>query len=233
MTIALSRREFVAAGMQVGAWGKKRACGKTFPVLVMLLLAPCVSAVEPTALPAGWTDKVPVARDRGNTLWRYDGKPVKTPKQGNPGRLRMALVNLKSLYSDGPSDAANRASVQANLKRHLYFIDKAAAEGAEFVGFPELSLSGYHFSNNMTWLSLDGPEVKALREKAAEKGVYLSGGIAEKDANGKKWNTHFVIDPTGRIIGPDGQTLAQMPSSSDRGESKEFILVYDVPVPAR
>lgn len=118
----------------------------------------------------------------------------------NPGHLRMALVNMKSLYSDSSDLASNRANVQANLKRHLYFIDKAANEGAEFVGFPELSLNGYHFSDHMTWLSLDGPEVEALAAKAAEKGVYVSAGIAELDAEGKKWNTQFVIGPQGLLI---------------------------------
>src|SRR5688500_8158738 len=91
----------------------------------------------------------------------------------NPGHLKMALVNIKSAYSDGPDPAANAATVRANLKRHLDAVDRLAADGAEFVGFPELSLNGYHFSPTMTWLSLTGPEVKALQQKATEKGVYV------------------------------------------------------------
>lgn len=113
----------------------------------------------------------------------------------------MGLVNLKCLYSDGPSVETNRANIQANLKRHLYFIDELASQGVELVGFPELSVNGYHFSPNMTWLSLTGPEVKVLRQKAAEKGVYVSAGIAEVDAAGKHWNTQVVIDPRGEIAG--------------------------------
>jgi predicted amidohydrolase len=119
----------------------------------------------------------------------------------NPGHLKMALVNMKSQFSDGPDAAANRAAIQVNLDRHLYFIDKAAAQGADFVGFPELSLNGYHFSKNMTWLSLDGPEVRALQKKAVERGIYISVGLAVEDADGKRWNVQIVIDPQGRIIG--------------------------------
>lgn len=119
----------------------------------------------------------------------------------NPGHLKMALVNMKSVYSDGPDAAANKANIQANLQRHFFFIDKLAADGAEFIGFPELSINGYHFSNNMTWLSLTGPEVESLQKKAAEKGVYVSAGLAEQDGDGKKWNTQIVIDPRGKIIG--------------------------------
>jgi predicted amidohydrolase len=122
------------------------------------------------------------------------------PAKRAPGKLKMALVNLCCLDSDGPDVGRNRANVRANLKRHLDFVDRVAAQGAEFVGFPELSLNGYHFSKNMTWLSLDGPEVKALREKAIEKGVYISAGLAEQGADGKRWNTHVVIDPKGRVI---------------------------------
>jgi NAD+ synthase (glutamine-hydrolysing) len=117
------------------------------------------------------------------------------------GHLTMALVNIKSVYTDGPDAARNRANLDANLKRHFYFIDKLADGGAEFIGFPELSVNGYHFSKNMTWLKIDGPEVKALQKKAIEKGVYISVGIALEDKDGRRWNAQIVIDPQGRIIG--------------------------------
>ena len=88
----------------------------------------------------------------------------------------------------------------ANLDRHLYFIDRLAAESVEFIGFPELSLNGYHFSKEMTWLSTSGPEIKTLQDKALEKGVYLSAGLAEQDAEGKRWNSQVVIGPEGAIV---------------------------------
>jgi predicted amidohydrolase len=123
------------------------------------------------------------------------------PADKNAGHLKMALVNIKSHYSAGADAKANQANIQANLKRHLLYIDDLAAKGAELIGFPELSLNGYRFSKTMTWLSLTGPEVKALQKKAAEKGVYVSAGLAEQDDDGKKWNTQIVIDPKGRLIG--------------------------------
>jgi predicted amidohydrolase len=118
-----------------------------------------------------------------------------------PDKLRMALVNLKSITSDSADGDANRKNIQANLRRHADFIDRLAADGAEFIGFPELSINGYHFSKTMTWLELDGPEVQVLRDKAAEKKVYVSAGLAERDAAGKTWNSQVVIDPRGRILG--------------------------------
>jgi hypothetical protein len=119
----------------------------------------------------------------------------------NPGHLKMGLVNLKCVTSAGADAEANKANIQANLKRHLYFIDKLAAEGVEFIGFPELSINGYNFSKTMAWLSVDGPEVGVLQKAAVEKKVYIAAGLAEVDAAGKKWNTHIVIDPKGKIIG--------------------------------
>jgi predicted amidohydrolase len=124
-----------------------------------------------------------------------------SPVDRNPGHLKMALVNMKCLYTDSADPAANKANLEANLKRHFDFIDRAAQGGAEFVGFPELSINGYRFSKTMTWLSLTGPEVKRLAQKAVEKGVYVAAGIAEQDSSGKKWNTHFVIGPKGDVVG--------------------------------
>jgi predicted amidohydrolase len=119
----------------------------------------------------------------------------------DPASLRMALVNLKSRFTDGPDAAANQKNLKANLDRHLYFIDRAVAQGAEFVGFPELSINGYRFSKDMTWLSLAGPEVGALAKKAIEKKIYVSAGIAEQDPAGKRWNTQFVLGPDGKVAG--------------------------------
>lgn len=128
-------------------------------------------------------------------------QPAGEPAAGSSGHLKMALVNIKCLPSDGADAQTNAANIQANLKRHFYFIDRLAADGAEFVGFPELSINGYHFSSNMTWLSLEGPELKAVKTKAIEKGIYISVGLAIEDADGKRWNVQVVIDPQGRIIG--------------------------------
>ena len=119
----------------------------------------------------------------------------------NPGFLKMALVNMRCLSSHGADASANQAAIRKNLDRHLYFVDRAAAEGAEFVGFPELSLNGYWYSQTMIWLKLDGPEVRTLAKKAIEKGVYIAAGMAEQDAAGKRWNTHFVLGPDGQIVG--------------------------------
>jgi hypothetical protein len=126
-------------------------------------------------------------------------KPARAADR-NRGHLKMALVNIKVLYSDTADPEANKQNLASNISRHFYFVDKLAAEGAEFIGFPEASVNGYHYSANMTWLKKDGPEVRAFQDKAKEKGVYISAGLAEVDNDGKKWEAQFVVDPKGQVI---------------------------------
>ena len=90
----------------------------------------------------------------------------------NAGHLRMALVSMKSLYCDGPDHRINRDHLEANLKRHIYFVNKLADEGVEFVAFPEMSLSGYHFSDKLPWLPLDSLEVEALKESRRSRRLH-------------------------------------------------------------
>ncbi|HYE97559.1 MAG TPA: carbon-nitrogen hydrolase family protein [Planctomycetota bacterium] len=115
--------------------------------------------------------------------------------------LRMALVNIRTCPSDLPDAAQGRAVLQQNLQRHVAFIERAVAQGAEFVGFPELSINGYRFGPNMIWLSVDGPEMRSLAGVAKQKKIYVSAGLAERDRDGRKWNTQIVIGPDGRLLG--------------------------------
>lgn len=148
------------------------------------------------------------------------------PEDKNPGHLKMALVNLKCATSASADEAANQAAIQANLKRMFAFVDKLAAEGAEFIGFPELSVNGYAFSKTMAWLSLDGPEVKALKDKAVAKGVYLSAGIAEKDKDGRTWNTQVVISPKGELLCAHHKTdLTKEKGFTEAGTAHEVFAV--------
>jgi nitrilase len=110
---------------------------------------------------------------------------------------------------------------KASLEKALRLTDEAAAKGAEFVVFPELFIPGYplkltfgftvgsrteagrkdwkrYYDNSMLW---DGPEARALADKAREKGVYLSIGYSERDAvTATLYNSNLMIDPEGVIL---------------------------------
>jgi predicted amidohydrolase len=123
------------------------------------------------------------------------------------------------------------AALEANLKRHFYFIERAAAQGAEFVGFPELSLNCYSFSKNTLWLKLDGPELAAVAKKAKEKGVYVAVGLAEHDSDGKKWNTHVIVGPDGKIVGKHHKIwLTAERGHTEKGNTHDVFVVKGLKV---
>lgn len=91
--------------------------------------------------------------------------------------------------------------VERNLKAHVRLAKKAAAGGAELVCFPELSVSG-HWCAGAVWdvseAVPDGPSTQRLLALAAELGVFVSFGIAERD-RGIAYNTQVVVGPDGYV----------------------------------
>jgi predicted amidohydrolase len=78
--------------------------------------------------------------------------------------------------------APRLGDLDANVARHLELIAAAAADGADLVVFPELSLTGYFLKDLVTEtaLRLDSPEIQALVE--ASRGVdAVVGCILESD----------------------------------------------------
>ena len=80
--------------------------------------------------------------------------------------------------------APRLGDLAANVTRHLELIGTAAAEGADLVVFPELSLTGYFLKDLVTEtaLRLDSPEIQLLAE--ASRGVdAVVGCILESDGH--------------------------------------------------
>jgi predicted amidohydrolase len=78
--------------------------------------------------------------------------------------------------------------------------EKAAAEKAELVVFPELVVHGHCTPN--TWELAepvpDGPSLRRLAEIARRRGVYLSAGLSEKERD-IVFNTQVLVGPEGFI----------------------------------
>jgi predicted amidohydrolase len=78
--------------------------------------------------------------------------------------------------------------------------EKAAAEKAELVVFPELVVHGHCTPN--TWELAesvpDGPSVRRLAEIARRRSVYLSAGLSEKERD-IVFNTQVLVGPEGYI----------------------------------
>lgn len=82
--------------------------------------------------------------------------------------MRLAAVQLRSVRGD----------LDANLAGHLRLAEWAAAQGAEALVFPELSLTGYEPSlAGALAMTLDDPRLAPLQRLADERGVAMAVGL--------------------------------------------------------
>ncbi len=113
--------------------------------------------------------------------------------------VKIATTCMKSEYD-----------VKKNLAKMLEWTDKAAAEGANLIVFPEICLQGYPCRDLITeqayqWetaeLVPEGESTKTLTAKAKEKGIYIVFGMTELDPDNpyKKYNTNVLVGPEGYV----------------------------------
>src|SRR5262245_54585159 len=105
---------------------------------------------------------------------------------------------------------AGSYDVELNVKNHLAVMEEAAADGAQLVVFPEISLHGYppdvsRFYPERIRAAFDaaepvpdGPHVRAITQRAAELGVHVVFGLHEAGTS------PGVIYNTAVLTGPDG-----------------------------
>ena len=101
--------------------------------------------------------------------------------------LRAALVSMKHVTGD----------VEANLDRHLHWLEKAAAEGARFVGFPEFSLTGWVEAPEQA-IALSHPSLAALERWAKARRIHVATCIVERLGR-RRHNTTVFFGPRGRV----------------------------------
>lgn len=89
--------------------------------------------------------------------------------------LRIAAAQSSSVPGD----------VVGNLRRHLAFVDAAAAEGASLLLFPELSLTGYELPLlTRHVLSADDPVLEPVRERARQHRITVVLGAPVPGTSG-------------------------------------------------
>jgi predicted amidohydrolase len=137
----------------------------------------------------------------------------------------MAKYDIYSAVAVQPEikSVEDRSDIQRNMKRTLELIDVApqvslTAKSSysdpcwapiKLVSFPEFFLQGHegswpyqHYLDNVL-IELPGEETEQLAKKAKEYEIYIAGCALERDEwikDGYFWNTHFIIDPKGKII---------------------------------
>ncbi|MFZ6763820.1 N-carbamoyl-D-amino-acid hydrolase [Pseudoroseomonas sp. WGS1072] len=117
-----------------------------------------------------------------------------------PRILRVAAAQM------GPTQKADPRS--QTLNRLIALLERAAAEGAQLVVFPELAFTTFF----PRWLldeaaldpyyeaALPGPETQPLFDRARELGVGFYIGYAEKTPEGKRFNSAVTVGPDGTIL---------------------------------
>ena len=93
-----------------------------------------------------------------------------------------------------------------NLARGLAAFDRAADAGAELVAYAELAFSPFYPQRHATPETLamaeplDGPTVRAFRERCARRGVVAVLNLFERDRD-RTFDTSPVIDADGAVLG--------------------------------
>lgn len=92
---------------------------------------------------------------------------------------------------------------QENINRAVDAISTAAEQGAQVIALPEMFNCPYENDQFEAYSEAaeEGETIRALSQAAKSKGIYLiAGSIPEKDG-GKLYNTSFIFDKNGDIIG--------------------------------
>ena len=110
--------------------------------------------------------------------------------------LKLALVQMNS----GSWDA------HENVDKAVGYVDRASKEGAELIVVPEFFNHPYVFQyRDYKYIDYaekaDGYSISTMRERAKAHGVHLVATIFEEEGPGVYYDSSFVIDPNGEVLG--------------------------------
>ena len=93
--------------------------------------------------------------------------------------MKIALAQIESVLCD----------IDANIKKHLEFIDQAIKENADMIIFPELSLTGYDVQKKAPDIAMycDDPRLKPLVNKSCD--IKIMCGLIEVAFAGQIYNS--------------------------------------------
>ncbi|MGN0194054.1 MAG: carbon-nitrogen hydrolase family protein [Pseudoramibacter sp.] len=127
--------------------------------------------------------------------------------------------------------------MEANLEKSLGYIEKAAAEDADLILFPEIQLSPffpqYEKRDASGYLMTpDSPYLKAVQDACARHHIFASPNFY-MHLNGKNYDTSFLIDGAGKILGTQKMVhVAQAPAFFEQDyytPSDDGFKVFDTP----
>jgi predicted amidohydrolase len=97
--------------------------------------------------------------------------------------------------------AAAPADVPYNLAKVDALAREAARRGAKVVVFPELCVSGYLPAGEIERFAAapGGPELSRVAVTATEAGIAIAAGFAERESDGRLFNSIAFFDPGGTV----------------------------------
>lgn len=93
---------------------------------------------------------------------------------------------------------------QANIEKARSMIDDAVSKGSQLIVLPEMFNCPYQSElfHEYAERASDGPTISMLAECAANNKIIVVGGsIPEKDETGNVFNTSFIFNENGKMIG--------------------------------
>jgi beta-ureidopropionase len=107
---------------------------------------------------------------------------------------------------DAPDAATVAAVKEANIQRHLPFIERAGAEGVQILCLQEIFATPYFCpGQNAAWYAaaepVPGPTTERMAELAARHRMVMIVPVYEKEQPGVLYNTAAVIDADGSYLG--------------------------------
>jgi predicted amidohydrolase len=138
------------------------------------------------------------------------------PRQGLPSELTVGLAQIDCRLGD----------LDANLERHLGWIARARAAGADLLVFPELSLTGYrllHLTPRVALRLQDEPRLALLAEAAGPMAVVL--GVVEEDERGVLHNSALLLSDLSQPSRPSERRARAVPAFVHR---KVYLPTYGI-----
>ena len=113
--------------------------------------------------------------------------------RGKESVIKVAAIQMEPRIGDK----------EYNVNRQLQLIGEAAKQGAILMVLPELGNTGYIFNTRDEVAEVaeavpNGPTCQAWMDVCQKEGIYLCGGIAERDGE-KSYNSAALIGPKGFI----------------------------------
>ena len=118
--------------------------------------------------------------------------------------VKCGLIQASSACS---SDEPLKKIREANIEKHMKFLDQAGKQGVQIVCMQEIFTGPYFCAEqNTRWYDAtekipDGPTTRLMQEVAKKYSMVVISPIYEEDGTGVYYNTAAVIDADGTYMG--------------------------------